>query len=218
MIELLLVILTTALIYLFLKYSKLSGEIETRAMEKFEEWKKSELERYVQALKGQIEASAVEKLEKWKETELKKNLQILFEQWRAKEEKRIREEAIKKSEAVIRGKVTEHLIPFLPGFKYNPKDARFIGTPVDFIIFDGLDEGNIRKIVFVEIKTGKNARLSERERLIKKCVEDKNVEYEIIHRNDVEHKHSVIDAAEKGLTSEAFEKTAKAPRISSIKI
>jgi predicted Holliday junction resolvase-like endonuclease len=35
------------------------------------------------------------------------------------------------------GKVTEHFIPDLPDFAYNPKDARFLGSPVDFIVFDG---------------------------------------------------------------------------------
>lgn len=58
--------------------------------------------------------------------------------WVRREEKRIREDAIRKSEAVIRGKVTEHLMPYFPEFKYNPKDVRFIGTPIDLIVFDGL--------------------------------------------------------------------------------
>ena len=26
--------------------------------------------------------------------------------------------------------MTEHLVPFFPGFKYNPKDVRFVGTPI----------------------------------------------------------------------------------------
>jgi len=55
------------------------------------------------------------------------------------------------------GKITEHFIPYLPMFKYNPKDARFIGSPIDFIVFDGLSEGEIRKIVLVEVKAGKSA-------------------------------------------------------------
>jgi predicted Holliday junction resolvase-like endonuclease len=46
------------------------------------------------------------------------------------------------------GKITEHFIPFLPDFKYNPKEARFFGSPIDFIVFDGLDNGEIKNIVF----------------------------------------------------------------------
>lgn len=164
MIEWILIILLLAfLIYLFWKYSELKGEIEQRSREIFEKWRAAELE-----------ALANEKAK------------LLFQDWALKEEKRIREDAIKKSEAVIRGKVTEHLIPFFPGFKYNPKDARFIGTPVDLVVFDGLNENEVRKVAFVEVKTGKKANLSNRERLIRNCVENKNVVYEILHHEGEE--------------------------------
>ena len=98
----------------------------------------------------------------------------------------IREDAVKKSEAVIRGKVTEHLIPFFPDFGYNPKDARFIGAPVDFVVFDGLNEGKVEQIIFVEVKTGKRPNLSARERLVRECIEGRNVAYEIIHHEELE--------------------------------
>src|SRR5438067_2260214 len=68
-------------------------------------------------------------------------------------EKHIRQDAVERSRAVIIGKVTEHLTPWLPDFPYNPKDARFLGSPVDMIIFDGCDEDNLQQIVFLEIKT-----------------------------------------------------------------
>ncbi|WP_083772949.1 Holliday junction resolvase-like protein [Archaeoglobus profundus] len=106
-------------------------------------------------------------------------LKILFEEWKQKYEKEIKRDAIEKSKAVITGKVTEHLIPFFPGFKYNPKDVRFIGSPVDLIVFDGLDEGDLRKIVFVEVKYGKSA-LSKRERLIRDAVTQGRVEWEVL--------------------------------------
>ena len=80
---------------------------------------------------------------------------------------------------MITGKVTEHLIPYLPEFRYNSKDARFIGSPIDLIVFDGLDEGDLRKIVFVEVKSGKST-LSKRERLIRDAIERKKVEWEIL--------------------------------------
>ena len=79
---------------------------------------------------------------------------LLFEKWRSEHEEKVRKDAIEKSKAVITGKVSEQIAPYLPGFEFNPKDARFIGSPVDFIVFDGLDEGEIRKIVFVGVKAG----------------------------------------------------------------
>ncbi len=97
-----------------------------------------------------------------------------------REEGRIREDAIKKSEAVIRGKVTEHLMPYFPEFRYNPKDVRFIGTPVDLIVFDGLSEGEVKQVVFVEVKTGRETSVTPRERLVRDCIQSRAVGYEII--------------------------------------
>jgi len=159
MIEwILIILLIIVLIYLFWKYSELKGEIENRARDIFGKWRSTELE-----------------------TQANEKAKLLFQDWAQQEEKGIREDAIKRSEAVIQGKVTEHLIPFFPDFKYNPKDVRFMGTPVDLVVFDGLSEGEMRNVVFVEVKTGKTANLSNREKLVRNCVESKDVVYEIIH-------------------------------------
>ncbi|MEN4006880.1 MAG: Holliday junction resolvase-like protein [Methanobacteriaceae archaeon] len=146
------------LIYLFWEYSELKSKIESRALDIFEKWRSAELE-----------------------THANEKAELLFYDWMQKEERRIRKDAVKRSETVIRGKVTEHLIPFFPNFEYNPKDVRFIGTPVDLIIFDGLSEGKMENILFIEVKTGKTANLSKRETMVRNCVENKNVDYEIIH-------------------------------------
>lgn len=44
-----------------------------------------------------------------------------------------------------------------------------------------MDEGNIRKIIFGEIKTGKYGNLTPREKSIKRAIENKNIDHEIIH-------------------------------------
>jgi len=51
---------------------------------------------------------------------------------------------------------------------------------LDLIVFDGLSEGGLWKILFVEVKTGKKAELTERERMVKNCVENRNVTFELI--------------------------------------
>ncbi|AEK72287.1 hypothetical protein GQS_01925 [Thermococcus sp. 4557] len=76
------------------------------------------------------------------------------------------------------GQVAEHFIPYLPGFRYNPKDAKFLGKPIDFIVFDGMSEGNLRKIVFIEVKTGRYSKLSQTEKQVKKIVEQKEIYWE----------------------------------------
>lgn len=96
--------------------------------------------------------------------------------WRLRYTRAVRRDAVQRSEAVTLGKVYEQLVPFLPDFAFNPKDVRFLGTPVDFMVFDGLNEGDVRRVVFVEVKTG-NAELSTRERRVREAIQAKRVEW-----------------------------------------
>jgi hypothetical protein len=72
--------------------------------------------------------------------------------------------------------VTEHLAPYLPDFPYDPRDVRFLGAPVDLIIFDGMTENDLRKIVFLEVKTGSSG-LSRRERKIRDAIQEGRVSW-----------------------------------------
>ena len=96
--------------------------------------------------------------------------------WKARYTRALRRDAVARSEAVTTGKVSEQLLPFLPGFPFNPKDARFLGSPVDLVVFEGLADGHVQRVVLVEVKTG-NARLTSRERLVRDAVRDGRVEW-----------------------------------------
>jgi len=102
---------------------------------------------------------------------------VAFIVWRAKHAGAIRADAVARSLAVTVGKVSEQLVPYLPGFGYNPKDARFLGSPVDFVVFDGLDAGALRRVVFLEVKTGAAA-LSTRERQIRDAIESGRISWD----------------------------------------
>lgn len=90
----------------------------------------------------------------------------------------IRKEAIMRSRSVLTGQFSEQLAPLLPNFPYNPNEVRFIGKPVDLIVFEGLDEGEIKKIIFVEVKSGKS-NLNHNESSLKKAIENGNVKWEL---------------------------------------
>jgi predicted Holliday junction resolvase-like endonuclease len=96
--------------------------------------------------------------------------------WKLRYTASIREDAVQRSQAVTTGKVHEQLIPYLPGFPYNPKDVRFLGSPIDLVIFDGLAEGQVRQIVFVEVKTGGSS-LTRRERSVRDVIQAGEVEW-----------------------------------------
>lgn len=98
-----------------------------------------------------------------------------LEYWKYESETLIRSDAIQRSQSVIIGKVSEHLLPYMPDFPYNPRDVKFLGSPVDLIVFDGMSDGDIKQIVLIEIKTGQSAALTQRERQIRNAVNDKNI-------------------------------------------
>lgn len=138
--------------------NRLSGRIQQEAMAQFQAWRQKEYD----AVKSQESEVA------------DREAQVKLAEWKVASESGIRADAIQRSRSVTVGKVTEHVVPYLPEFDYNPKDARFIGSPVDFVVFDGLDENAVKQVVFIEVKTGSGS-LTKRERQVRDAVLAKNV-------------------------------------------
>jgi len=113
----------------------------------------------------------------YKNNEWKLKFEQKVKEWVEKEEKRIREDAINRSARALSGKTLEKLIPFLDRFKHNPHDVRWLGDPIDLIVFDGYSEDNPQKITFLEIKSG-NSKLTSKQNKIKELIEKKKVEWE----------------------------------------
>lgn len=91
-------------------------------------------------------------------------------------EKKIRQDAVRGSRNAITGEIYEKILPSMPNFPYAPKDMVFVGKWTDYIIFDGLSEGDLREIIFLEIKSGKS-RLNANEKMIKKILDEKIVRF-----------------------------------------
>src|SRR3989338_10896324 len=88
----------------------------------------------------------------------------------------IRETAIKQSRSVLAGQFSEQIAPYLPDFPYKPTEARFIGKPIDFIVFKGIDDGKIDEIAFVEVKSGQG-KLNGIQKSLKSAVESKKMSW-----------------------------------------
>jgi predicted Holliday junction resolvase-like endonuclease len=84
---------------------------------------------------------------------------------------------LSQSRAVIGGQVAEQMAPVLKGFPYNPGDCRFIGKPIDYIVFNGMDEQQIDEVIFLEIKTGKS-QLSDQEKHLRDAVKAGKVRWQ----------------------------------------
>jgi predicted Holliday junction resolvase-like endonuclease len=91
----------------------------------------------------------------------------------------VAQEAVKRSSATIKGQVGERFAPFVPGFGYEPADARFLGSPIDYIVFDGLTEGQIKGIAFVEVKTG-GAMLTPLQRQVSEAIRGGRVIWRVV--------------------------------------
>ena len=88
-----------------------------------------------------------------------------------------RKDAVLRSRAVLSGQFSEQLAPFFPDFNFKPTECKFLGKPIDFIVFKGADDKKIDEIVFVEVKSGKS-KLSSTEKSLKETIENKNVRWE----------------------------------------
>jgi predicted Holliday junction resolvase-like endonuclease len=104
---------------------------------------------------------------------------IRFEQWKTFETKRIRTEALTQSRAVLKGKIGEQMAPLLMTFPFHPADARFIGSPIDYIIFVGYSHNMPQEVVLVDIKTGK-ADITPLQRRIRDLVRQGKVRWQTI--------------------------------------
>ncbi len=101
--------------------------------------------------------------------------------WQIDKLPKLIEDRLKTSRSVLGGQFAEQLAPYLPDFPFSPTEARFIGKPIDFIVFKGADTKEISEVIFVEVKSG-NARVNAHEKNLKTAIEQgkvKWVEYRI---------------------------------------
>lgn len=94
--------------------------------------------------------------------------------------KAAREHSVKTSRGTTRGLAAEQLAPYFPEMvaAFSAGDWRFLGTPVDFVVFDGLGDGQVLRIVLVEVKSGNEARMNDRQRALRAAVEAGKVSLE----------------------------------------
>ena len=84
--------------------------------------------------------------------------------------------AVQRSRSVLGGMFAEQLAPYLPNFPFSPTEAKFLGAPIDFLIFKGMDAQHIEEVIFVEVKSG-SARLNHNEHSLKDAIKNKRVRW-----------------------------------------
>ena len=108
--------------------------------------------------------------------------------------KKARKESVEKSRAVIRGQATEHLAPYVME-NVNPKDCRFMGNPIDYVVFDGLSDvtdkvaKDIKEVIFVDVKTGKS-NLTTVQRRIRDAIKEGRVSFQVVNPDKKEKENA----------------------------
>jgi len=98
-----------------------------------------------------------------------------------------RRDSANQSRAVLKGKMAEQIAPLLPGFDYWPADARFLGDPIDYVVFngysavkDGNSNGDELEIVILDIKRGARTTLNHEQSQIARAIEAGRVRFEVV--------------------------------------
>jgi len=137
--------------------------------------------------------TSIEKLLKeWQVKYIKdiEELKMLFKT----SEKTIREKSVSSSRRSLVGKFIEKFVPFLSKIPYAPSDMHFLGQPIDYIVFDGLHEDKVKRVVFLEVKTGES-KLTKREKSLKDAIEGRRVSWKELR----------VDTSEKGTPDKEME-------------
>lgn len=94
--------------------------------------------------------------------------------------------SVNTSRAVLKGKMAEQFAPILPEFHYLPSDAKFLGDPVDYVVFDGYTDlrdgqgsADDVEIVLIDIKSG-GARLTKGQQAIAQAIQQGRIRFETI--------------------------------------
>jgi predicted Holliday junction resolvase-like endonuclease len=111
-----------------------------------------------------------------------------LDRWKIECTDGIRKDSVNRSRSTLKGRISEQMAPLLPEFPFSPADARFIGNPIDFVVFDGYTLAKDEKaesisVVLVEVKKGKG-RLSREENLFRTAVEEGRVSWRTVVLKD----------------------------------
>ena len=105
--------------------------------------------------------------------------------------KEARKDTAARQRATIKGDISEIIAPWSMKVVNSVKELNFLGNPIDFIGFKGLDgEGDV-EIKFIEVKSGKS-RLNKNQRRVRDAVEEKRIEWAEVRVTEIEIEEKII--------------------------
>lgn len=112
--------------------------------------------------------------------------------------KNARKKSLDAQRNFVRGQVGEHFTPFMSDFPYNPTACQFLGKPIDYVIFQNVNEcvegtADISEvqIILADVKTG-NSRLTKSKEVIKQAIANGQVYFKEFRLKETETNFKVI--------------------------
>ena len=95
-----------------------------------------------------------------------------------------RKDSTKKQRATIKGQISETLAPWSMTIVDSVSELNFLGNPIDFIGFQGLDGKDDVNIKFIEVKSGKS-KLNSNQRRVRDAVIAKRIEWAEVRISEI---------------------------------
>ena len=105
--------------------------------------------------------------------------------------KEARKDSTKKQRATIKGQISETLAPWSMTVVDSVSELNFLGNPIDFIGFQGLDGKGEVNVKFIEVKSGKS-KLNSNQRRVRDAVTAKRIEWVEVRITDIPIEEKVV--------------------------
>ena len=102
-----------------------------------------------------------------------------------------RKDSTKKQRATIKGQISETLAPWSMTIVDSVSELNFLGNPIDFIGFKGLDGKGDIDIKFIEVKSGKS-KLNSNQRRVRDAVIAKRIEWVEVRISEIPLKEKLL--------------------------
>lgn len=103
-----------------------------------------------------------------------------------------RKDSNERQRNTIKGQISETIAPWLMNAVNSVKELNFLGNPIDFVGFKGLDGDGEVEIKFIEVKSGKS-KLNKNQRKVKAAVMAKKVQWVEVRINDTDIEEKVFE-------------------------
>ena len=105
--------------------------------------------------------------------------------------KAARKDSNDRQRSTIKGQISETLAPWSMGAVNSVKELNFLGNPIDFIGFKGLDSEDEVEIKFIEVKSGKS-KLNKNQRRVRDAVKAKRIEWVEVRISEIQIEEKTI--------------------------